>query len=211
VFLNGNQAGTFEIRTNALSDRDRARALCLDGLSQDGRFASILNGYSVPNNDGTNGDDVMLGGSGSDFLNGKEGSDLINGFGDRLTGDAFNRSSDLNQVDVLTGGEYNDYFQLGDIVTSSYLGDRDSGYARITDFSQGEKLILTGTPTDYNLRFTTLNGQGGMGVYQGNDLVALIQDKAAPASISPTPIRCSSSNDSPAPIHQYSKHLDPSP
>lgn len=177
VFLNGNAAGSLEIRTNALSERDRL--LCLDGLGFDARFASLLFGYRVLNAAGSNGDDLVLGDGGSNILNGLGGSDLINGFGDRLLGDSFDRSSDVNQIDILTGGSGADYFQLGDIVTSFYVGDGDSGYARITDFEQGDKLILNGFASDYTLMMATVDGHTGMGLYQANDLIALLQGDAS--------------------------------
>ena len=48
-------------------------------------------------------------------------------------------------ADVLTGGGGGDYFQLGDIVSSYYTGDGDKGYARITDFKAGDRVVLTGS------------------------------------------------------------------
>ena len=107
--------------------------------------------------------------------------DLINGFGDRLAGSSLNVDADRNQRDVLTGGSGGDYFQLGDIVSSFYTGDGDKGYAHITDFKRGDRIVLTGSKDDYSKRSTSINGASGVGIYQGDDLVALIQGKSAPS------------------------------
>ena len=110
---------------------------------------------------------------------------------DRLRGKSLERTNDLNQMDVVTGGKGNDNFQLGDIVRSFYIGDGDKGFARITDFESGDTLILNGNVKDYTLKMARLSqvtGSGrraktttisGMGIYQGDDLIALIQGKAS--------------------------------
>ena len=177
VLVDGDLAGTFEIRTNALDDRERIR--CLNQLSGKNSLASVLYGHRVEQKRGTNGDDVITGTGGNNTIKGIKGSDLINGFGDRLEGSSLDVDADRNQRDVLTGGSGGDYFQLGDIVSSFYTGDGDKGYARVSDFKRGDRIVLTGSKDDYSKRATSINGASGLGIYQGDDLVALIQGKSA--------------------------------
>jgi hypothetical protein len=90
-----------------------------------------------------------------------------------------NVDANRNQRDVLTGGSSGDYFQLGDIVGSYYTGDGDKGYARITDFKAGDRVVLTGSKDDYSKKSARIDGQSGLGIYQGDDLIALLQGKSA--------------------------------
>ncbi|NBS12898.1 MAG: hypothetical protein EBS77_09600, partial [Gammaproteobacteria bacterium] len=179
VLVDGELAGTFKVRTNALRDRERIR--CLNKLNGKNSLASVLYGHRVEQKRGTNSDDVLTGTGGNNAIKGLKGSDLINGFGDRLAGSSLNVDADRNQRDVLTGGGGGDYFQLGDIVSSFYTGDGDKGYALITDFKRGDRILLTGSKDDYSKRSTSINGASGVGIYQGDDLVALIQGKSAPS------------------------------
>ena len=109
----------------------------------------------------------------------KNGDDVIEAFGARLVGLAIDRSGDLNQRDVITGGPGRDLFVLGDLASSYYIGDQDQGFARITDFHRGDRVVLTGFPSDYTTTTTSINGLTGIGIFQGEDLVALLQGKGS--------------------------------
>ena len=45
----------------------------------------------------------------------------------------------------------------------------------MTDFSRGDRIVLTGSEADYTVRSTQVDGHAGTGIFQGVDLVALIQ------------------------------------
>ena len=79
---------------------------------------------------------------------------------------------------MLTGGGGGDYFQLGDIVGSFYTGDGNKGYARITDFKSGDRVVLTGSKDDYSKKSVRIDGRSGLGIYQGDDLIALLKGKS---------------------------------
>ena len=177
VLLNGEAAGTLEIRTNALSEAKRLR--CLNEQQSQNNLTSKLYGCRVENPRGTTNDDVIIGNGSNNNIKGLAGSDLINGFGERFNGGSIDRSNDLNQQDRLTGKTGSDYFILGDLVGSFYVGDGNNGYARVTDFSSGDRIVLTGGEADYTVRSTRIDGQSGTGVFQGDDLVALIQGRSS--------------------------------
>jgi hypothetical protein len=177
VQLNGIAVGNLQIRTNALGDRQRIK--CLNQLDGKKSLASKLYGHRIENRRGTNSDDVITGNGANNKQTGLNGSDLLNAFGERFAGSAINRSTDLNQRDRLTGGKGDDYFQLGDLAGSFYVGDGNQGYATVTDFSRGDQIVLTGFATDYHIRNARVGGQSGTGVFQGDDLVALIQGSAS--------------------------------
>jgi hypothetical protein len=177
VLVNNQLAGNFEIRTNPLDERDRIR--CLSKQNGKNSLASVLYGHRIENERGTNGDDVITGNGNNNKLKGRKGSDLLNGFGDRLARSSLNVDADRNQRDLLSGGAGADYFQLGDIVGSYYTGDGDMGYARITDFQAGDRIVLTGSKDDYSKKTVRIEGHSGLGIYQGDDLIGLLQGKAA--------------------------------
>lgn len=175
VLVDNELAGNFTIRTSFLSDRERIR--CLNKLNGKNNLKSVLYGHRIENRRGSNGDDALIGNEENNRIKGFKGSDLINGFGDRLQGSKLDIDADRNQRDILTGGGGKDYFQLGDIVTSFYIGDGNKGYARITDFKRGDRIVLTGSKDDYSKKTISINGDSGIGIYQEEDLVALIQGK----------------------------------
>ncbi|MFO7629217.1 MAG: VCBS domain-containing protein [Prochlorococcaceae cyanobacterium] len=182
VLFNGQAVDSFEIRTERLSDRKRVK--CLDALLGGNRsLESVLYGFRVEQPKGTNGDDALTGNARSNTLKGLRGNDLLNGAGDRLAGDAITQTNP-NEIDTLIGGKGRDTFQLGDIAGSFYLTGGNNDYARIKDFSKGDTLLLSGSPSDYSIeRRVRINGQSGVGLYAGSgedrDLVALIQGKSA--------------------------------
>jgi len=113
------------------------------------------------NNDrllGGDGSDVLVGGDGNDNLDGGAGDDSITGIS--LADSSLGRRS----VDVLTGGSGNDLFILGNSSGVFYNdgSNRSSGrrdFARITDFSAGDRIQLNGSASNYILRpISSING-----------------------------------------------------
>ena len=132
---------------------------------------------------GNGGGDIILGGDGQDFLRGGSGDDLLSGGSDNdiLHGD---EGHDFllgygggTEYDTLTGGTGTDTFVLGDSSGVFYQG---YGHAVITDFDYlADYIQVTGSGNQYSLR--TLNGFGDWwsqdtGIYNGNDLVGVVQD-----------------------------------
>lgn len=125
-----------------------------------------LNGWS--GNDylhGGSGNDEMYGSTGNDTLDGNEGNDLISGYGNGT------------EYDTLAGGSGSDTFVLGNIYSGvSYRG---SGYALITDWNRSyDYLQVSGSASQYSLRSGNWAGSStrDMGIYYGNDLIAVLQD-----------------------------------
>jgi len=160
---------------------------------------NVIQGSNDSNNllDGKGGDDTLIGGNkndnllgngGNDALVGGAGYDTLNGYG---TAGRFFLGGILSSVrlpapnqDTLTGGTGADTFVLGDTDKSFYIdssggrGDR----AVITDFKQfeGDKIVLHGSAQDYRLEVSSSLGVGtaalDTAIYQGNDLIGIIQD-----------------------------------
>ncbi|MGF1538097.1 MAG: hypothetical protein ACFB4J_16665 [Elainellaceae cyanobacterium] len=140
-------------------------------------------GYSSGSNDVINalgGDDTIWGYSGSDVLRGGAGND-------RLVGGAMMaKNRGLEELDVLSGGEGADTFQLGDRLGAYYNdGKADTAglnsFALITDFSadEGDVLKLAGAAEDYSLGSISEGDLTGTGIYlnseQTPDLIAVVQ------------------------------------
>lgn len=100
-------------------------------------------------------DNIFL--MGHDIINGGLGDDII--YGDlRTFENPFGWSNDLiGGNDVLTGGPGMDIF--------SYIGTIDNGHDIITDYSQGDKLVLT---DGANVQSTSFNGQGDLVMHLAN-------------------------------------------
>jgi Ca2+-binding RTX toxin-like protein len=92
---------------------------------------------------GNAGDDVIIGNGGNDRLFGGTGSDILLGTDSTAKG--------LNERDTLSGGSSSDTFILGDKSGAYYALDGLNGFARITDFSSEDKLVLYGKASDYTL------------------------------------------------------------
>ena len=177
VELNGIATGSFRIRTNKLSTHKRQQYNSNATGNKD--YSSLLNGYRTEQTVGSNGDDILTGDATSNEIRGLKGSDLINGYGNRVTDQGFADKSGSTQVDLLTGGKGSDYFQLADLLGSFYAGNQNNDYALITDFEKVDYIILSSNGTDYNSNEVSIDGQSGIGIYQGDDLIALIQGRAA--------------------------------
>lgn len=131
------------------------------------------------------GDDAVYGQDGNDTLLGGDGNDyLLGGIGnDALTGGAGNDILTGNWgYDTLTGGNGADTFiihQAGWRGDTSYLGN---GYALITDFKwwEGDKIQVLYDTSQYSIDQNFDYGVGTSAVdtaiYQGNDLIAILQD-----------------------------------
>jgi hypothetical protein len=100
----------------------------------------------------------------SDSITGTTGNDKI--WGVPASGTSLGRGT----IDTLHGNGGSDIFVLGDSRgrfyddgRSLYSGTGD--YAKITDFTAGDKLQLRGAADDYMFKWITLNGVYGSGVY----------------------------------------------
>jgi Ca2+-binding RTX toxin-like protein len=117
------------------------------------------------------GHDILMGGIGNDFLNGGAGYDTLVGVGNTLG---------VGEIDRLTGGGNADLFVLGDEDDVYYLGGGNSDYAYITDFSSGiDTIQLNGVFADYTFAPVFVDNIFGQGIFNGGDLVAVIQQGAA--------------------------------
>jgi Ca2+-binding RTX toxin-like protein len=187
-----------QIATNLLGEGETI----FDRSSLGGNFGSAII-LGNENNDyaGTDGDDVIVGGTGNDTIRGAAGNDVITGLGGNniLAGDQGNDilgggginvtnnneirvTADTNGLDELFGGEGADSFVLGGkneqdkttIVFYDQAGNND--YARIADFNlQEDKIYLGGSSGDYSLSMTGSGLPEGLGVYKGNELIAIVQ------------------------------------
>jgi hypothetical protein len=131
------------------------------------------------------GMNVLTGTIRSDVIVGTDGSDRLSGVPD--TGSKIGKGT----IDVLTGAGGADLFVLGDSRGRFYddgssRNPGKSDYARITDFSAGDKLQLKGAVGDYLQGTTSVNGFSGTGVYYDtnhnhvldkyDELIALVQN-----------------------------------
>jgi serralysin len=155
------------------------------------------------NNDytGTDKDDVILGGTGNDTIRGAAGNDVITGLGGNniLAGDqgddilagggisvendkTIRINGDTSGVDELFGGDGSDIFVLGgkaqqDSSTVVFYDEKgNNDYAVISDFnSREDKILLGGAKEDYRLTSTNSGLPEGLGVYKGDELIAIVQ------------------------------------
>jgi hypothetical protein len=134
--------------------------------------------YGSGGNDQLNGgfgDDLLVGGSGDDQISGGVGNDTLDGACTTLG---------VGQIDRLTGNGGFDYFILGNEIGAFYLGNGNQDFAYITDFNPGVDTIqLNGMLGDYTFMQTTVFANGinisGQGIFQGGDLVAILQQSFA--------------------------------
>jgi Ca2+-binding RTX toxin-like protein len=150
----------------------------LIAVVQDTRQVSLLEDF-IFLQEGTDGDDLLIGDVGADVLRGRAGNDTLDGGAgnDTLIGGLFNVDFEDSGNDVLYGGDGNDSLQGGDgsdIFTGGAGADTfDLRYGyyldrpitdTITDFSQneGDKIYLRlyDSPSDYYLD-QTQNISGG--------------------------------------------------
>jgi Ca2+-binding RTX toxin-like protein len=156
---------------NALAGDDTVNA----GAGNDTIGGNVGNDFLIGSfgNDvlfGQSDNDVLIGGAGNDNLSGSVGNDTLNGF---------SRSQPENQRDILTGGTGADTFVLGDRISSFYLSA--SSVATITDFdfSQGDKIEIEGSFSDYTLQKNIdFSGSGALDtlIRRDGDIIGIVQD-----------------------------------
>ena len=110
---------------------------------------------------GTVDNDILIGGDGNDTLNGGDGDDYIIGHS------LLKQPASRGEVDRLTGGRGRDLF----VLANGYLGDKNRGYALITDFSVTEDTLILAKGLSYTFKRTA----SGTQVFCGGDLVARLQ------------------------------------
>jgi uncharacterized repeat protein (TIGR01451 family) len=136
---------------------------------------SMFGSGGTDNMNGGFGNDLLVGGSGNDFLDGQIGDDTLDGACTTLG---------VDQQDRLSGGPGSDLFVIGNQLGAFYLGNGDLDFAYITDFNPAvDTLQLNGAAIDYttmqtSVMFNNLNITG-QGIFQGGDLVAILQQSAA--------------------------------
>jgi hypothetical protein len=184
------------------SDTDNSFSISANSPGVFGSFAFLSgtagNDVIIGNNfnqtiNGNFGNDSLFGSGGNDQLNGGFGDDLlVGGSGDdQISGGVGNDTLDgacttlgVGQVDRLTGNGGFDYFILGNEIGAFYLGNGNQDFAYITDFNPGVDTIqLNGAIGDYTFMQTTVFANGinisGQGIFQGGDLVAILQQSFA--------------------------------
>lgn len=109
--------------------------------------------------EGRQGNDIMLGGNGDDVLLGGQGRD-------RMNGGAGN--------DILTGGASIDYFIFA---TNSEFDENDVGMDTITDFNQGQDLILLDKNT-----FSAITSSSGNGFSVSGEFDVVANDGSVNSS-----------------------------
>ncbi len=111
---------------------------------------------------GNKGNDCLCGDIGDDFLIGGSGRDTLIGYGYATAG---------TDYDILSGGAGADTFVLGDASHGVFY--QRSGYASITDFSQGQgdKIQVVGSIDDYSLSFSL----GNTNIFYQGDLIGVVQ------------------------------------
>jgi Ca2+-binding RTX toxin-like protein len=111
---------------------------------------------------GLGGNDQLEGGGGNDRLVGGAGNDSLRGGGGLLSGPA----GDPGEVDVLTGGAGGDVFELAVLnirfpsTQSQYENSGNTDFARITDFSSGDRIALASQRT-----YRAANRSGGFDLF----------------------------------------------
>lgn len=132
---------------------------------------------------GGDGNDIVAGLGGNDYLLGGGGNDTLTGGGISFMNESLFVTVDSSGIDTLTGGSGADHFVIGgqslneaetDIIHYDEAGNND--YALITDFNKLEDTInLGGNKNNYHLGSSPTNLPTGTALYQGGELVAIIQ------------------------------------
>lgn len=149
---------------------------------------TLMGGESNDLLDGGQGKDKLYGGLGNDVLLGGNASDLLVGSQAQATqveSATMPAILPLPEVDQLTGGRGKDTFVLGVAVNGTspatvfYNSNADADYALITDFSQLDRIQLTGAATDYTLGAASVGVPAGAGIYlnkvgQPAELIAIL-------------------------------------
>lgn len=144
-----------------------------DTLRGDDGTDSVFGGTENDVLFGGQGNDILSGGSEADTLTGDAGNDaLYGGSGaDVLTGTNVS-SRGVGEVDFLSGGTGADKFVLGDTSGSYYLGNSANDFARISDYSSIDQIVLGALQANQ--------------VYQVQSIAdgfnLFVRDKTAPAS-----------------------------
>lgn len=127
-----------------------------------------LTGTNSINGTGNSKDNIITGNAANNVLNGADGQDTLTGLSS--TDAKLGRGT----VDTLTGGTGNDLFVLGDsrgffYSDGSTATSGRTDYARITDFSNGDKIQLKGAASDYLLKTgDSVSGFSGIGLYRND-------------------------------------------
>lgn len=141
---------------------------------------SLVGGFDNDFLYGESGNDILRGQQGSDYLNGGSGNDVLDGFW-------YNKGGN-GEKDTLRGGEGSDTFIIGDWYGKGYEGTRD--WAVIEDFSQseGDKIKVQGSLSQYQLRSGDRYG------YSSNDTAIVLSSN--PSEVFAVALRVSSSKGS---------------
>jgi Ca2+-binding RTX toxin-like protein len=143
---------------------------------------------------GGEGNDTLIGDFGNDTLDGGSGNDFIDGAG---RSDSFTTSAGSGEIDILTGGDGIDTFNLVNSSSSRapigpyYRAGGNSDYALITDFNTSEDVIQLFRGFKYDLGASPAGLPTGTALYsssqyggsEANELVAILQD-VPPDSVS---------------------------
>jgi beta-glucanase (GH16 family) len=93
---------------------------------------------------GGDGTDTLRGGTGNDWLWGDAGNDRLSGnAGDDWLNGSNSTSQGKGEIDDLTGGAGRDRFVVGATFGSYYKSMGKNDFARITDFSKDDRIVLS--------------------------------------------------------------------
>lgn len=191
--LNGSDTGDFlsglggDDTLNGFDGRDWLLGGRGNDLLRGGDGDDILAGQ-IGNDtlSGGNNDDILNGGGGSDLLIGGNGNDVLEGrtgFDNLLGGDGDDILSGGNGRDRLNGGAGNDTLIGGASIdrfifnSNSPFPTVDIGVDTITDFNQGQDLILLDKTT-----FAALQSNAGAGFSVNGEFDVVASDAAAETS-----------------------------
>ncbi|NEP91364.1 MAG: hypothetical protein F6K18_33725 [Okeania sp. SIO2C2] len=176
----GNEIARISVLQNRVGTSDDNR---LNGFDTED-FLSGLGGDDTLN--GLGGRDWLVGGRGNDLLRGGEGDDILAGRigNDRMLGgdgdDILSGGQGRDRInggagdDTLTGGASIDRFIFN---TNSTFSANDVGVDTITDFNQGQDLILLDKTT-----FAALESDAGEGFSVDGEFAVVDSDEAAATS-----------------------------
>lgn len=158
-----------------------------DTIFGNGGNDTLSGGANVDTIDGGSGNDSILGNGGRDSLIGGLGNDsLVGGLGaDTLVGaDPTAKHPGRGEIDVLSGNGGSDLFVLG-LKRKVFYDDGQRGtsglgdYALIKDFSNADKIQLSGKAANYTLKQSFGSLPKGIGIYRDSDgkdeLIGIVQ------------------------------------